>query len=82
MFEVVENAASGTVIKVIGVGGANGAPSIMIPKRRGRRRVHHRHTDGQALSRTQAKEPDPTRVVGARRSQARSRALRLGLANK
>src|SRR6267378_1429045 len=43
MFEVVENTASGTVIKVIGVGGVAGVEFITA------------NTDGQALSRTQAK---------------------------
>ena len=56
MFEVVENAASGTVIKVIGVGGAGGnAVDHMI--RNGVAGVEFitANTDGQALSRTQAK---------------------------
>src|SRR5436190_715818 len=56
MFEVVENTASGTVIKVIGVGGAGGnAVDHMI--RNGVAGVEFitANTDGQALSRTQAK---------------------------
>ena len=56
MFEVVENAASGTVIKVIGVGGAGGnAVDHMI--RNGVAGVEFitANTDAQALSRTQAK---------------------------
>src|SRR3982074_3387836 len=56
MFEVVENTASGTVIKVIGVGGAGGnAVDHMI--RNGVAGVGFitANTDGQALSRTQAK---------------------------
>src|SRR5260221_2586769 len=56
MFEVVENTASGTVIKVIGVGGAGGnAVDHMI--RNGVAGVEFitPNTDGQALSRTQAK---------------------------
>ena len=56
MFEVVENAPSGTVIKVIGVGGAGGnAVDHMI--RNGVAGVEFvtANTDAQALSRTQAK---------------------------
>jgi cell division protein FtsZ len=56
MFEVVENASSGTVIKVIGVGGAGGnAVDHMI--RNGVAGVEFitANTDAQALSRTQAK---------------------------
>ena len=56
MFEVVENATSGTVIKVIGVGGAGGnAVDHMI--RNGVAGVEFitANTDAQALSRTQAK---------------------------
>src|SRR6267142_2886599 len=56
MFEVVENALSGTVIKVIGVGGAGGnAVDHMI--RNGVSGVEFvtANTDAQALSRTQAK---------------------------
>ena len=56
MFEVVENTASGTVIKVIRVGGAGGnAVDHMI--RNGVAGVEFitANTDGQALSRTQAK---------------------------
>src|SRR6266571_7594571 len=56
MFEVVENTMSGTVIKVIGVGGAGGnAVDHMI--RNGVAGVEFitANTDGQALSRTQAK---------------------------
>src|SRR5438309_11679385 len=56
MFEVVENTASGTVIKVIGVGGAGGnAVDHMI--RNGVAGVEFvaANTDAQALSRTQAK---------------------------
>src|SRR6266849_750516 len=56
MFEVVENTASGTVIKVIGVGGAGGnAVDHLI--RNGVAGVEFitANTDGQALSRTQAK---------------------------
>src|SRR5712671_6426699 len=56
MFEVVESTASGTVIKVIGVGGAGGnAVDHMI--RNGVAGVEFitANTDGQALSRTQAK---------------------------
>src|SRR5258706_7097332 len=56
MFEVVESTASGTVIKVIGVGGAGGnAVDHMI--RNGVAGVEFitPNTDGQALSRTQAK---------------------------
>ncbi|HZE10512.1 MAG TPA: cell division protein FtsZ [Burkholderiales bacterium] len=56
MFEVVENLAGGTVIKVIGVGGAGGnAVDHMI--RNGVAGVEFvtANTDAQALSRTQAK---------------------------
>ena len=56
MFEVVENALSGTVIKVIGVGGAGGnAVDHMI--RNGVSGVEFvaANTDAQALSRTLAK---------------------------
>jgi len=56
MFEVVENTMSGTVIKVIGVGGAGGnAVDHMI--RNGVAGVEFvaANTDAQALSRTQAK---------------------------
>jgi cell division protein FtsZ len=56
MFEVVENASSGTMIKVIGVGGAGGnAVDHMI--RNGVAGVEFvtANTDAQALSRTQAK---------------------------
>src|SRR3979490_543737 len=56
MFEVVESTASGTVSKVIGVGGAGGnAVDHMI--RNGVAGVEFitANTDGQALSRTQAK---------------------------
>jgi cell division protein FtsZ len=56
MFEVVENAASGTVIKVVGVGGAGGnAVDHMI--RNGVAGVEFvtANTDAQALSRTQAR---------------------------
>src|SRR2546429_7831229 len=56
MFEVVENTASGTVIKVIGVGGAGGnAVDHMI--RNGVAGVEFiaANTDAQALSRTRTK---------------------------
>src|SRR5882672_2433598 len=56
MFEVVENAASGTVIKVIGVGGAGGnAVDHMIRNGVAGVELITANTDAQALSRTQAK---------------------------
>src|SRR5258706_1261130 len=65
MFEVVESTASGTVIKVIGVGGAGGnAVDHMI--RNGVAGVEFitANTDGQALSRTQAKSQIPFGSTG------------------
>src|SRR4029077_5630064 len=56
MFEVVENAISGTVIKVIGVGGAGGnAVDHMIRNGVAGGGVITANTDAQALSRTLAK---------------------------
>src|SRR5258706_2567056 len=75
MFEVVENTASGTVIKVIGVGGAGGnAVDHMI--RNGVAGVEFitAHTDGQALSRTQAESQIQIGSTGPRaRGQPQTR---------
>src|SRR5258708_14139955 len=67
MFEVVESTASGTVIKVIGVGGAGGnAVDHMI--RNGVAGVEFitPNTHGQALSRTQAKSQIQLGATGPR----------------
>src|SRR5258706_15694258 len=67
MFEVVENTASGTVIKVIGVGGAGGnAVDHMIRNGVAGGRVVTPQTEGQGLSRPQGQRQDQFGVKGPR----------------